>query len=212
MIEWISRYRRREPMRSAAPGLMMRAIIAWLLLKMIRRQIAIKCQMGVLEHDGATQVSVERVVRPRSLKDLILAPGRKPFSFLRFIRRMLECDRRLISACLIALNCEKLSGREVVLYGNEEAARVLSILARQLPVRIHAICQPEPGPDATLCGGPRLWSEEQLRAWSGTVIVSAFVNIEARIRRLRELGVPSERVHVIQAVHGTNGHTDSRHT
>lgn len=187
---------RSSPARSA---LATKVVVGWLLLRMLRKQLAAKRQMGVLEHDGAPHLSVDRVVRPRSLKDMILAPARKPLSFLRFIRRMLECDRRLISGCLMALNDAKRSGREIVLYGNEEATRVLSTLARRIPVQIHALCRPEPSPAAKLHGIElALWSEEHLPAWPGTVVVSAFVNVEMRIRRLLDLGIPSERLVAIQ--------------
>lgn len=130
---------------------------------------------------------------------MLHAPLRKLRAAWGFLQRMSAHNRQLLRLCATALDEAASRGcREVVLYGDGEAARILSTLSQCGPARIRAIC---PFGPAIREVGRRpygeLWSVPRLAEWSGTVIVAAFVNTEKRTARLRELGIPDERVVVI---------------
>jgi hypothetical protein len=142
---------------------------------------------------GAHDDGAEHAPRP-SLPRRVLTKLRAARAFFG---RMLEYDKHLLRLCWLHLRYVAWSGcREIVLYGEGEAARILTVLAKSLPLKVKAICPIEETERRRLYG-TEVWDRSALSAWEGTVLVAAFVNCEERLRELQELGVPRDRIVVM---------------
>jgi hypothetical protein len=156
-----------------------------LVFSLLRQQLQVKRQTARLRlpSGGLVPVTKERI--------------RKIGAGLRFLKRMLEYDRHLIRVSWLHLcHLASLGQSEVALYGDGQAARILRRLARFVPIRLCAIC-PFSGSPRRYHGKAELWSEVQLAAYEGTVVVAAFVNASAHVQRLEQLGLPRDRLVVL---------------
>jgi hypothetical protein len=125
-------------------------------------------------------------------------PFRKVSAFLGFLQRMVEYNRHLLRVCWVHL-CYVASRRrsEVAIYGDGDAARILSALCKFVHVRIRAVC-PFDGLAHRQCTGHETWSEHRLLAYDGLVIVATFVNSAEHVRRLEQLGFDRARLVVLE--------------
>jgi hypothetical protein len=131
----------------------------------------------------------------------VVATAREPLRKLQalwgFLRRMLAYNRHLLRVCWVHLcYVASLGQSEIALYGDGDAARILKALSRFLPVRIRAVC-PFAGMPSRSRGVPT-WTEQQLAAYEGLVLVAAFVNSAEHVRRLRQLGRERDRIIVLE--------------
>ncbi len=148
------------------------------------------------------QLRVKRQVVGLRLRPSPASAARDRFRQFRalgeFLRRMLRYNRHLLRICWMhLLHLVSLGEKEAVLYGDGEAARILCALARFTPLRIRAIC-PFDGSPAEARQSPATWSEENLAAYKGPVLVAAFVNAAEHVRRLRQLGIHRDRLMVLE--------------
>ena len=148
--------------------------IAWRQLKVKRRAAAwSRCDPGA----------------PRAREWL-----RKLRALKAFLGRILAFDRYWFRQCWMALSYAAQEGRrELALYGEGDAARVLCALSRYSAAEVTGICPLRPDPPRRLLGRPTL-SEDRLARSQATVVIAAFVNIPAHVARLEELGIPRDRI------------------
>jgi hypothetical protein len=117
---------------------------------------------------------------------------RKLRALAGFLARSLAFDRYRLRQCWLALSLAAQRGdREVVLYGDGEAAAMLCALARHLPVRVAGVCPEAPTARRRLFGRPVV-APEALAA-AAAVVVADFVAVPNHLARLAELGVPRGR-------------------
>lgn len=106
-------------------------------------------------------------------------------SMLKYDRKVIECARR----CLTRLAAEDV--QEALVFGDKGVTEILYDLAFEIPVKLKTVYEHYEADEdlmqnmvpIEMCGGSRQ-----------KVIVASLVNIEERVRRLRELGVDNERM------------------
>jgi hypothetical protein len=125
-------------------------------------------------------------------------PFRKVGALLGFLQRMVEYNRHLLKVCWVHLcYVASLGHSEVAIYGDGDAARILSALCTLHPIRIRAVCRFD-GLEHRQYSPHETWSEDRLIAYEGMVIVAAFVNSAEHVRRLEHLGVDRARLVVLE--------------
>jgi hypothetical protein len=125
-------------------------------------------------------------------------PFRKVAALWGFLWRMLEYNRHLLKVCWVHLcYVASLGRREVAIYGDGDAAQILSTLSKFVQIRVRAVC-PFDGLAERQCTAHEIWSEDRLIGYDGTVIVAAFVNSAAHVRRLENLGIDRARLVVLE--------------
>ena len=123
---------------------------------------------------------------------------RKASALKSFLKRIYAFDKHWIRQCWLALAWAAQRGRrELVLYGEGDAAKALCHLARHLPVEIVGICPFRTGRPEKLLGR-RTLTREQLAETDALIILAAFVDTAARLEQLRQLDIPRERVIVLR--------------
>lgn len=154
-------------------------------LRLLRRQFAAKLRAARLSRPPA---------RGRTHREWL----RKLAALVRFARRIVEFDRYLFRQCWRGLAYAAQEGNSrLVLYGEGDSARILCTLSRFLPVTITAICPFRPDGRRRLLGRPRI-SEDQLATAGQTIVVAAFVNTEAHLTRLEQLGIGRHSIITLQ--------------
>jgi hypothetical protein len=154
-------------------------------LRMLFSQLAVRNHARALSPPLAGQRAAASVLR-------------RLRSIVSFARRAAAFNRHLLRRAWLCLNAARVTGRkEVVLYGGGDAARALVTLSRLASIRVVAIVPFGPRQNCRRLGPPR-WDEGRLADWRGTVLVAAWVNSEARLRRLGELGIERGRVIVME--------------
>jgi hypothetical protein len=132
--------------------------------------------------------------RPVALRAAAREPARKARALLAFLARLRQHNDERLHLCWTRLADLASQGcREVALYGNGDAARLLIALCRFLPLRVRAVC-PFPG----AAPGRDTWSEQRLAQYDGTIIIASFVNTVAHRQRLQALGTRSRRLVVLE--------------
>jgi hypothetical protein len=167
------------------PGRMQRAKLAPLVFGLLFRQFQLKYRMASLRY------------RPPGVRASLREPFRKVRAAWGFLQRMLDYNRHRMRVCWLHLcYVASLGYREVVLYGDGDAARILSAMAESLHIRIRAICP--------IDGSPvqqrryESWSEDRLVAYPGAVILAVFVNSAEHVQRLEQLGCERDRLIVLE--------------
>jgi hypothetical protein len=174
------------PAPDRALGRLARVRLLPLVLSLLWKQLRIKRQAAQLRLPPVGVVAAAH------------EPARKLRALSGFLARMWAYNRHLLRVCWLHLGyVAALGQREVVLYGDGDAARILAALARFLPVRIRAIC-PFAGAPPRPRRQPERWSEERLAAYPGMVIVAAFVNSSEHVQRLQRLGITRDRLVVLE--------------
>ncbi len=119
-------------------------------------------------------------------------------ALLNFSRRIFAYDRYLFRQCWLALAYAAQEGnKDVVLYGEGDAARVLCALSKHLPVNITAICPFRGNPPLHLLGRPTI-SQDQLARTGDTIVVASFVNTPEHLERLKALDISRDRIITLQ--------------
>ena len=119
----------------------------------------------------------------------------RPFSFFGGDHKIgadhvLRCWERLC-------RCAGLGVEEVILYEIGVAAKVLTVLSGSLPVRIKAVCRVEGGARKQMPGW-NVIEEAALAEDPAPVIVATFLGSDRLRERLLNLGVPAERILMLQ--------------
>lgn len=123
---------------------------------------------------------------------------RKIGALIRFLKRILAFDKHWFRACWLTLAYAAQSGRRnIIVYGDGDAARILCKMSKHLPITIQSIC-PFMSHVNTRLFGHKVISEEQLTEMEETVIIAAFVNVHAYLTRLEKLGINRERILTIR--------------
>ncbi len=136
--------------------------------------------------------------RPRPGSSPAREWGRKIRATVGFLRRILAFDEWQFRQCWWALAYAAQEGRrQVVLYGQGDAARILCALSRHLPVSVTGICPAGRSGRGRLFGRPAI-APEQLAGNGMPVVVAAFVDIPAYVARLEELGLSRDKIITLQ--------------
>ncbi|HDZ20222.1 hypothetical protein LCGC14_0018220 [marine sediment metagenome] len=152
---------------------------------MARRQLRVKRQAAAWS-------------RPTGPKGRLHNGIRKVIALKSFLKRIYTFDKHWIRQCWLALALAEQRGcRELVLYGEGDAAKALCHLARHLPVEIVGICPFRTHRPEKLLGRRSL-THEQLAETDALIILAAFVDTAARLEQLRQLGIDRERVIVLR--------------
>jgi hypothetical protein len=118
--------------------------------------------------------------------------GKKLTAGYDFLREMCYYNRDVIRRsrrCLKQLTADNV--HQVFVYGEKDVREVLYHLAFEFPVELRTIHE---GYESSVNSQPKTVPLEMTRVGREKVIVASLVNIEERIRRLRELGVNDERI------------------
>lgn len=123
---------------------------------------------------------------------------RKISALIRFLKRILAFDKHWFRACWLTLAYAVQSGkRNIIVYGDGDAARILCNMSKLLPITIRSICPFLPHVNTRLFGH-EIISEEQLTKVEETLVIATFVNVTAYVTRLEKLGINRDRILTIR--------------
>lgn len=180
-------------------GISGRVRMVRLLPGLLWRQFLVKYHFDEQVHDGYEPRNV--TTRP-SLMKFLRTPFCKARALIRFLHRMLNYNKHRIHLCRKCLESVASTGeRDVILYGDGEAARILCSYAPLQKVHIKAICPLEPVQNNRIYGA-EIWLKNQFDRWDGTIIVAAFVNIEKHVTQLHEAGIAPEKLVLMRIATG----------
>ena len=121
-------------------------------------------------------------------------PFQRTRSFVHFLRRQLAYNRDGLKVCWRHLcYANQIGARDLVLYGDGTAARILCTLSRFLPVRIRGIC-PFCPTDAPSRYGKPLKRIDELPGSPETVLCASFTDTASLTQELARAGVETERI------------------
>jgi hypothetical protein len=165
---------------SKAHRLWIACIMAWMVVQQFRLKLALP-RFNI--HTGAAPQQGSAIVRKlRNLRD--------------FAKRMwhynVHCGRRCWNtlAYLSVIGC-----KEVVIYGDAMSTCLLHAAAGAAKIKVRAVY---PLDDPSDNGSPVNSKTGPLSSWPGTVLLGTFVDIPRRLARLHALGIPRERIIVLQ--------------
>ena len=123
---------------------------------------------------------------------------RKINALMYFLKRILAFNKHWFRACWLTLAYAEQSGRQnIIVYGDGDAARILCVMSKYLPITIRSICPFHPNVHTRLFGHEVI-SEEQFTKVDETVIIAAFVNVPVYLTRLEKLGINRDRILTIR--------------
>lgn len=161
--------------------------------RMISREIGQKRGADVRVHD--TDSPPVTTAPSGSLGTRLVRKGR---NLLAFLQRMFAWNSDLLRRCCHHLRMVQAHGEcEVVVYGEGQAAELVWNCAPLAHLKVAAVC-PWGLPQSRLPSSLWLWPETALANWTGPIVIASFVNSQRHIDQLLRLGVPRDRMVVLE--------------